>query len=137
MKIKYKVLIWMVLIFSLSSIPNAVISKEDLIDTILRKSAHIFEYFILFILVYNYINLELAKEQVFFKKQSRLFISLLATFLTILYAITDEIHQSFVPGRGPAFKDVIIDTIGVILGNIYIWKLWQKTPTTIKRLLSK
>ncbi len=29
-----------------------------------------------------------------------------------LYACSDEFHQSFVPGRGPAFRDVLIDTSG-------------------------
>ena len=32
------------------------------------------------------------------------------------YAITDEIHQIFVPNRGPAISDVLIDTSGVFFG---------------------
>lgn len=34
------------------------------------------------------------------------------------YAITDEIHQFFVPGRRASIIDVGIDTIGVIVGVI-------------------
>ena len=34
----------------------------------------------------------------------------------ILYAISDEWHQNFSSGRGPAFKDVLIDSAGVIIG---------------------
>lgn len=34
----------------------------------------------------------------------------------ILYAISDEFHQSFSPGRTPKITDVYIDTLGVILG---------------------
>ena len=34
----------------------------------------------------------------------------------VLYAITDEIHQAFVPGRGPSAIDVGIDSLGVLTG---------------------
>jgi VanZ family protein len=40
----------------------------------------------------------------------------LAWGLSIVYAITDEIHQSFVPGRSPRVLDVGIDALGVLLG---------------------
>lgn len=36
------------------------------------------------------------------------------------YAISDEIHQYFVPGRGPSIIDVGIDSLGVILGIFLI-----------------
>lgn len=34
----------------------------------------------------------------------------------ILYAISDEWHQNFSLGRGPSFKDVLIDSAGVAVG---------------------
>jgi VanZ family protein len=40
----------------------------------------------------------------------------LAWGLCILYAITDEYHQSFVPGRSPRGMDVGIDALGAVLG---------------------
>jgi VanZ family protein len=40
----------------------------------------------------------------------------LAWGLCIVYAITDEIHQSFVPGRSPRVLDVGIDALGTLLG---------------------
>ncbi len=45
--------------------------------------------------------------------RSRLFI---AGILVILYAITDEWHQSFTPERHPSLMDVCIDTAGGVLG---------------------
>lgn len=36
-------------------------------------------------------------------------------------AATDEIIQCFVPGRGPAIKDVGIDTLGICLGIVIIY----------------
>lgn len=34
----------------------------------------------------------------------------------VVYAITDEVHQSFIPGRGPSIIDVGIDSLGVLTG---------------------
>ena len=34
--------------------------------------------------------------------------------LSFLYAVSDEFHQSFVPGRSASIRDVLIDTIGII-----------------------
>ena len=40
----------------------------------------------------------------------------LAWLLALLYAITDEYHQSFVPGRHPAFFDVVVyDNLGALI----------------------
>ena len=38
----------------------------------------------------------------------------------IIYASSDEIHQCFTPGRGPLLTDVIIDTMGVLLGILLV-----------------
>lgn len=37
-----------------------------------------------------------------------------------IYALSDEFHQRFIPGRGPSLKDVGIDTLGVIFGMLVI-----------------
>ena len=34
----------------------------------------------------------------------------------LLYVVSDEIHQTFVPGRAGQLRDVLIDTCGVIIG---------------------
>jgi len=39
----------------------------------------------------------------------------LALLICILYAVSDEVHQLFIPGRGGQFKDVIIDSAGVLV----------------------
>lgn len=36
--------------------------------------------------------------------------------LTVLYALSDELHQSFVPGRNASWIDVGIDSVGALLG---------------------
>lgn len=42
------------------------------------------------------------------------------TGIGMLYAISDEIHQAFIPGRTPSALDVVIDTCGVILGSLIV-----------------
>ena len=37
-----------------------------------------------------------------------------------LYAASDEIHQAFVPGRGPLFTDVLLDSAGVLSGILFV-----------------
>ena len=68
---------------------------------LIRKVAHFFEYFILFILTYEYF-----KE---YKIRKIIIISLL---FCVLWAFFDEFHQLFVYGRCGQIKDVLIDSCG-------------------------
>lgn len=46
----------------------------------------------------------------------------LALLLAVLYAISDEFHQTFVPGRNGTPVDVAIDSLGASLGLLFrIW----------------
>lgn len=74
----------------------------ELANIIIRKMGHFTEYFILYLLLYNAIIND-------FYRKPTLIIALIAT---ALYAASDEFHQSFVAGRGPAVTDVLIDTSG-------------------------
>lgn len=77
---------------------------------ITRKSAHFIGYMILgslasgLILQYENIN----------KKYP------LAFLICVIYAISDEIHQLFVPGRSGQVRDVLIDSAGSLLGIIIV-----------------
>jgi VanZ family protein len=56
--------------------------------------------------------------------------------LCVLYGMTDEIHQCFVPGRSPEWRDWIADAVGSLAG-ILVWLLWERIaldpPTYFKR----
>ena len=41
---------------------------------------------------------------------------IISNFVGIIYAVSDEIHQSFTPGRSPRVLDVCIDSLGVLTG---------------------
>ena len=77
----------------------------DLIHTFVRKAAHMSEYAVL-ALLYLY---ALCKNEA--KRPLRT-----ALLLCTMYAATDEIHQAFVPDRGPSPIDVMIDTAGAGVG---------------------
>ena len=70
-----------------------------------RKLAHMTEYALL------YMSAVLALSTI---KKARV----IAFAFCVIFAITDEIHQLFVPGRVGCVTDVLIDTIGICFGII-------------------
>lgn len=105
------VFIWCGFIFYLSGVPN-LNTGWGLWDLILRKIAHMLEFFILAALLYR------AFKGSF--KLSAFFLVFWPLFLTFLYAVSDEWHQSFVPTRAASAIDVLIDSMGIILFLIII-----------------
>ena len=49
----------------------------------------------------------------------------MAILICVLYAISDGVHQLFVPGRGGQVKDVLIDSAGTISG-ILVYRMIDK-----------
>jgi len=41
---------------------------------------------------------------------------LFATLLAGLYGVSDEFHQSFIPGRHSSLSDIVADTVGALIG---------------------
>ena len=46
-----------------------------------------------------------------------------ALTFSVLFAVLDEYHQTFVPGRGGTWSDVAIDTLGASLAGLVAWRL--------------
>ena len=152
-KSKYIILtiIWMGFIFCMSNQP-ANISKElsqnienllnntpiignllsDILNSpnsqfIVRKSAHIILFCFLSILCFV----------VIYELKRNVKISTLASFsITFIYACMDEIHQLFIPGRSGKINDVLIDSIGAIIGLIVINLIFMLKNKS-KKLYSK
>lgn len=102
------VLLWMAVIFALSSVPDLKSGLQPLWDLVLRKMAHAFEYTALSWLVYRALRTHgLAPLRAFFG----------SFVFAFLYAATDEYHQTFVPGRTGALLDVMIDSLGALVGS--------------------
>ena len=85
-------------------------------DHILRKCTHF--------CVYAALGALLLLDSLCFAAKPPVHI-LRALFAAALYAASDEIHQSFVPGRGPAVTDVLLDSAGALCGILFIWLLVQ------------
>lgn len=78
-------------------------------DSFIRKCAHFTLFFIFALIISMYVDCFNMDKVVF----------LLAVFLTgVIFAVSDEIHQLFVPGRGCQMRDVLIDSNGVLAGGI-------------------
>ncbi|GAA0317264.1 VanZ family protein [Bacillus carboniphilus] len=124
------VVAWMVLIFNLSAQPAHQSNKlskgvtgtvvetihkvnpsteitVDSLNHMVRKNAHFIVYLVLGILVVMALSVSgvLGWKTIIY-----------GLGLCVLYAISDELHQIFVPGRGAQVKDVMIDSSGALVG---------------------
>lgn len=89
----------------------------DIVDPIIRKTAHACIYLVLGVLM----CLALFNHDLNVKK------IVLYSFITcFLYACSDEIHQLFIEGRSGEFIDVILDTLGSFVGIYIFYKLYKK-----------
>lgn len=92
-------------------LPHVQLDLEQF-HTIIRKLAHFFSYFTLGLLVFH------ALRQTRLNQKN----SGLALLICMLYAISDEVHQLFIPGRSGEIRDVLIDTVGAFVG-IFIYRM--------------
>ena len=83
---------------------------------IIRKSAHMISYGLLASLLFIAIYSHRECISVSFKY---------AFVISLIYAISDEIHQYFVPGRACMLQDVLIDCIGMIIALTLISMLYK------------
>jgi len=85
--------------------------QENVMQPIVRKLAHFSIYTLLGILLMNF---TITFKRSFYQ------CSLGTIILGFLYACSDEFHQLFIYGRSCEFRDVCIDTLGVITGAIIV-----------------
>jgi VanZ family protein len=96
------VVLWAGLIFGLSSIPDLGTGLGGW-DLVLRKTAHAAEFAVFGFLLVRAFGQELP-----------------AVAAGIAYAASDEVHQSFVPGRLGSVWDFLLDSVGVVLGVLLL-----------------
>lgn len=130
-------LIWMGGIYYFSDQANSNKISEEMfggLNYFVRKGAHVTEYGVLFFLAFWFrmsfidksdeVSQELgasgepAEEPKFQRFLNK---CLLPMIFSILYACSDEWHQSFVPGRSALFSDVLIDSIGIFIATGLAW----------------
>ena len=86
--------------------------REDILDKlnhVVRKSAHYLEYTLLaWCICLHLAVLKLGRKKLF----------AYAILCSAAYALTDEIHQYFVPGRSCQLTDVLLDSCGAATGAL-------------------
>ena len=105
------VVAWAAVIFAFSSIPSLGTGLGTA-DFVLRKIAHATEFAILAALLVR------ALRHTGW-----------AVAIATAYAISDEIHQSFVSGRQGSPRDVGIDAVGVVVGALLASRWWRDDPS--------
>ena len=76
----------------------------------LRKTAHFAEFFLLGALLSAWL---------FHFKKGFLFTGMLSFGISFAYAVLDEGHQYFIPGRSASVKDVLLDGAGALCGIFF------------------
>ena len=82
-----------------------------------RKSAHFTLYFILGILVFLFV-----KDFTVINYK----VVLISIIVVLLYSISDEVHQLFVPGRSGEVLDVMIDTMGGFISCNILYLIYRR-----------
>jgi VanZ family protein len=104
-------LLLMAVIFCLSAQPSLPRAPGPWLDTLLKKLTHVAVYLLLFLLLVR----AWGRGRI---TAPALDASLLTT---AAYGFSDEVHQSFVPGRHANWYDVLIDALVPLL----LWLLWR------------
>ncbi|MBC8062340.1 MAG: VanZ family protein [Clostridiaceae bacterium] len=90
-------------------------TRDKKLNLFIRKNAHAFEYIIIAVLLSHMLIVHGMRG-----RDAIIYI----LFISLLFAVTDEFHQLFIPGRGSKVSDVIIDFGGTLigLGSYYLFK---------------
>lgn len=120
------VLTWATVIFAFSSLEVHPASEIYWQDFIVKKTAHLVEYAVLFTLTYR----ALLNTALLNRKKA----AIISLAVVLVYGLTDEYHQSFTPGREPKVRDVVIDGGGGALAWLGIWKYLPKAPARLRNL---
>ena len=101
-------ILWAGLIFLFSAQSVLASLEVSALDFVFKKVAHMFVYGVLYLLLHRALLMLFPNRAWWFY----LFIPLL---VCLAYALTDEYHQSLVPGRHPSSRDIGYDMLGVVI----------------------
>ena len=127
--IKYwlPICLYLLLIVTMSSLSKPPAPKIDLFE--IDKLYHLIEYSLLsFLLLRAFMNSPqkiLSNDAIFF-----------TVLATIIFGLTDEVHQAFVPGRSSSIADWVFDSLGAVAG-VFAFRLWLKIYAKIKTRTQK
>jgi VanZ family protein len=106
----------MIVIFLMSATPSSNIPNYGFWDTLVKKGGHMTGYALLAVSYWYGFNFKPGKIW-------------LAWLMALLYAASDEFHQSFTPGRNPSPIDVILFDGGGAAAGLVFRLIWQRIST--------
>ena len=109
------------LIVTLSSLPSGTLTGSgSTTEQILSNGAHIPAFALI---TFLWLKAFLVKEKQ--PKTSLIFVLIVVGLCA--FAVSDEIHQSYVPGRFASMTDFFLDVIGIFLGMAALWFMEKKS----------
>lgn len=109
---------------------------QQMLDHPVRKTAHFLEYAVLGALTLNML-VQIARQRAGEGEGPAAVptpaapalrqLALAAWALATAYAVSDEIHQVFVPGRAFMFTDILIDSAGILFGVFLLFLVFKRT----------
>lgn len=93
----------MLVIFVFSAQPSSNLPHFDWLDRVVKKGGHVLGYALLALAYWRGLQYRTDKRWI-------------AWLFAVLYAVSDEVHQSFVPGRSASIWDIVVfDNLGAFL----------------------
>jgi len=108
--------LYLSLIFIQSSIPSEKIPRMDILsfDKIIHAGIYLIATILIYLSIREYRPFDTGK------------IAWLTFAITLLYGLSDEIHQYFVPGRHSSIWDFVADTAGITIGILIVHVVRKK-----------
>jgi VanZ family protein len=117
------VALWMGMIFAFSAQSRLPSAPQPWLDFLFKKSAHFVVFGMLAALLWRALE---------WRPRAWTW----AWLLTVIYAISDEWHQSFVSGRHPQATDVLIDACGAATALLAVWLIQRRTGKLVASVVS-
>jgi VanZ family protein len=118
-------LLMMLIIFIFSARPSSELPSFEWADRIVKKGGHMIGYAVLTVSYWRALSFQRERWW-------------LAWSMAVLYAMTDEFHQSFVPGRSMSVWDVLIfDNVGALIGIVFLSRYKRQRSDSPRPIVEK
>ena len=98
--------------------PSRTAKQFDILHHFIRKCAHFAEYFVFFLLLYRGVRGS--------RRGWHWSWALIAWLIAAAYSALDEIHQIFVPSRGPSPLDSLLDSTAALIALLVLFVLYRR-----------
>jgi VanZ family protein len=103
-------------------VPSISPGNLDLIHHVIRKCAHFTEYFVFFMLLYHGIRASHPNGRAWHWSWA-----VVAWLIAAIYSVFDEVHQIFVPSRGPSPWDSALDSSAALVALFVLFFLYRRS----------